>query len=63
MAKKVPAGRVRAAIYTRVSDRSQDQNTSHPTQLLSCQAHAAAAGYEVGPHYRETYSGAVLELR
>jgi site-specific DNA recombinase len=52
-----------AAIYVRVSTAGQEDNYSLSTQEVACRAYAAASGYEVGPVYREVFTGVELWQR
>ncbi len=51
----------RAAIYCRVSSRSQEDGESLGTQERECRDYCAAKGYEVGPVFHEVYTGTALD--
>lgn len=56
-----PLSEGKAIIYCRVSTRHQEEEgTSLDTQEAACIARARELGYEVGPIFRETYSGAEI---
>lgn len=56
------AGSIRAAIYVRVSDPKQEENTSLSSQEDAFRAYAAEHGYMVTDQhiYRETHTGSQL---
>ncbi|HUZ84018.1 MAG TPA: recombinase family protein, partial [Gaiellales bacterium] len=56
--KPHPSGQPRAAIYTRVSTRGQEDNSSLKTQRAACEQHAAAHGYQVVGVFSDVHSGA-----
>ena len=52
-----------AAIYTRVSSKEQDENTSLPYQKRRCEEYAQRKGYRVVEYFGGTYESAKNDER